>query len=159
MQLVSSDLNAIPHGGLASAIRSGNVSITEGIGMGAGKVLGILGIVGLLTDPASAIGGPTTTMGDATISGAITRAQQTIAYPNGVDTASLQYAYDFLKTGMQVGAMDDLANLQFYTGQLANNSFQGGVVNGVPGSISGYVGSPANSGSASSLVPLLGKKP
>jgi hypothetical protein len=132
MQLVHYDLNEIPHAGMASALRAGNVSLSDGIGFTATKAIAVLGIYGLLTDPASVLGGPTTTMGDATVTGAYDRARDTLSYPNGIDTKYVQGALDLLQTGLTIGAMDDPANFQSYLSLVLQNSVQGGTQNAPP---------------------------
>jgi hypothetical protein len=127
---------------MASGLRAGNVSMGDGFAMGAGRVLGVVGIAGLIMDPASALGGPTTTMGDATVTGAFDRAMDTASNPNGIDTKYVQGALDLLQTGLTIGAMDDPANVQLYTANLqsylenlSQNGSQGGLVNAPPQTI------------------------
>jgi len=122
MQLVSSDLNGagnVPHAGPASALRNGfdvkpPLNYGDSVGVGMGKVIGIIGIIGFIMDPASAVGGPTSTMGDATATGAFERDyskyESILSNPVGQDTADIQNALDFINSGFTLGAPSDSQN-------------------------------------------------
>jgi RHS repeat-associated protein len=137
MQIVPRGLNQLSHSGVASALRAGTIGVGGVLLRGGGVALKGIGIVGVLSDPVSLIAGPTTTMGDATISGQYDRAYGMVAYPEAFDITDVAWAHKFLNTGFQVGAMNDPANIQFYVNGLAMKSVQGGNVNAPPSSVSG----------------------
>jgi RHS repeat-associated protein len=149
MQIVSADLNAIPHSGVASGLRAGTIEVSELVGRGVGKALVGVGVVGLLTDPVGVLAGPTSTMGDATVTGynyrmrvMHDRAAEIVANPTGVDTDTLQWALSVAAPGMMLGANNDISNLALYAKWLSGNNFSESTANSLPASIN--VASPNN---------------
>ena len=102
MVLVPKNLNAISHAGPASWKRASLAlsKATKGVIAkgGIGKCVRLVGTVGFMINPVEAVAGPTTEMGDATISGAIERdieglyrAQSVMEYHQRLQTLKSMY--------------------------------------------------------------------
>ena len=96
MQIVPNAVHGISHSGVASGIRAG--TLRAGGFLLRGAAVGLI-----VVDPVSVIVGPVTAFFDGTYDGAIARAESIVAYPEGHDTAAVQNAHEWLRTGMQIG--------------------------------------------------------